>query len=104
MTNKPPRMVLADGTKVYDCYTRYRPLDPDQRKIGVRKPDDPRALRFYGNWYLPLDLLPDADRILPETRDDRECLRHKLGCICQVCKRPQARVWWKRARKREIRF
>lgn len=56
------RRIEADGTRVYDSYNRYRPVPLEERKIGVNKPDDPRAKRFHGQWFLPLDVLPDDAR------------------------------------------
>lgn len=59
--------ILPDGTRVYSNGTRYRPM-PDKERINkVRKPDDPRAFRIGGRWYLPLDLLPDEEREMPDS-------------------------------------
>lgn len=57
-----------DGTRWYRCGHGYRPVPPEARKYAVRKPDDPRAVRFGGNWYLPLELLPEEQRVMPVTR------------------------------------
>lgn len=70
MTHRPIRE-LEDGTRVYADYHRYTPVPPEQRKYAVRKPDDPRAVRWRGDWLLPLETLPDEDRLLPATRPDR---------------------------------
>lgn len=67
MTHHPIR-VLEDGTRVYANYHRYRPKALDERKNGVNKPDDPRAVRFHTKWFLPLDVLPDEERVMPATR------------------------------------
>jgi hypothetical protein len=67
-----PIKVLPDGTRVYTNRTSYTPVPPEKRKYGVRKPADPRAVRFSGDWYLPLDVLPEEERVMPEsTRSDR---------------------------------
>lgn len=59
---------LPDGTRVYSNGTRYRPKAPAERKYRVRKPDDPRAQRWKGEWRLPLEVLPDDQRKnLPQT-------------------------------------
>lgn len=67
---------LEDGTRVYSNYHRYRPLAPEERKYGVNKPDDPRAVRWHGVWLLPLDVLPDQERVMPATRPYRDARRH----------------------------
>jgi len=78
----------ADGTRVYDHGKRYKPLADDERKYGRRKPADAEergAVRFAGNWYYPLDTLPDERRALPWTRPDEEAAMHRLGCLCRMC-------------------
>ena len=85
-----------DGTRVYSNYTRYRPLAPEERTNGINRPDDPRAVRFHTRWFLPLELLEDGARAMPETRPDAETLEHRALCRCDVCKRPQAAVLWRR--------
>lgn len=85
-----------DGTRVYSNYTRYRPKKISERTNAVRKPDDPRAVRWYGDWLLPLDLLPDGERAMPETRPDTDAYDHMTKprkCICFVCRRPEAQRW-----------
>lgn len=69
MTHRPIE-TLPDGTRVYQGGHRYKPKAPEERVYGVNKPDDPRAVRFHGNWYLPLDLLPDEERVMPVTKPD----------------------------------
>jgi hypothetical protein len=61
---------LEDGTRVYACGHTYKPMADSERKNKRHKPDDPRAVRLGQRWYLPLDLLPDAERVLPETVED----------------------------------
>lgn len=70
MTHKPLRRIEPDGTHVYEGYERYKPLSDAERKNKRRKPDDPRAVRFHTKWYLPLELLPDDDRVMPVTVAD----------------------------------
>lgn len=67
MTHHPIR-ILEDGTRVYSNGTRYKPLPRSERKRNVNKPDDPRAFRWYGRWHMPLELLPDEERVMPGTR------------------------------------
>ena len=102
MTHREVR-VLEDGTRVYADYHRYRPLSGDERTYGVRKPDDPRAVRFHTKWFLPLELLDDGDRVMPETRPDDQTLEHSAICRCEVCSRPQAAGQWQRRARRERR-
>ena len=90
-----------DGTRVYADGHRYKPKAPEERAYARRKPDDPRAVRFHGTWYLPLEVLPDERRPpVPETVPDEETLQHPASCICPVCRRPQARVLRQRERRR----
>lgn len=97
--SRHPIRVEPDGTRVYTNGRRYRPKPPEERVYGVRKPDDPRAVRFHGKWFLPLELLDDEQRVMPETRPDEQTLEHKPWCRCQVCRRPQAKDLWTRARR-----
>lgn len=90
---------LEDGTRIYADGHRYKPKAPEERKYGVRRPDHPEAVRFHGNWFLPLPLQPDETRELPPTRPDEETLQHKATCVCEVCSRPQARRYWRRVRR-----
>jgi hypothetical protein len=92
--------VEPDGTRVYPKGTRYRPLTPEERTYNVRRPDDPRAVRFHGAWFLPLEVLPMAARQMPETRPDDQTLEHRTVCTCKVCRRPEARAVWRRARRK----
>lgn len=96
--------ISQNGVRRYDCGKSYTPLTPEQRKIGVNKPDDPRAVRFHTRWFLPLAVIPlESDRVMPETRPDSEAYDHmekRFGCRCEVCSRPQAKRWqdrWRRA-------
>jgi hypothetical protein len=99
-----PMRVLEDGTHWYACGHGYKPVAEEDRKYGHNKPDDPRAVRFYGTWFLPLDLLPEEDRVMPQTRPDDATLDHRALCRCLVCQRPQAAVLWRHAmRKGRIR-
>jgi hypothetical protein len=67
--------VLEDGTRVYSNRTTYTPIPPEQRKKISRKPDAPGAFRFNADWFMPLPLIPEEQRSLPETRPDRRTLR-----------------------------
>lgn len=90
---------LSDGTRRYaNSGTRYKPVAPQDRVYASHRPDDPRAVRFHANWFLPLDLLPEEDRDMPETRPDDQTLLHKASCRCDVCIRPQANELWRKAR------
>jgi hypothetical protein len=103
-----PIRILEDGTRIYSNYTRYKPVPKEQRKRDKHKPDDPRAVRFHDQWFLPLDLLPDDLRLQPETRPDTDAYDHMgLGrpCACSVCLRPEAQPWQdKWWRERGVRF
>lgn len=96
--------VLEDGTRVYSNRTKYTPVPVEQRKNFARKPDDPRAVRWKGDWLLPLTLLDEDERTLPETRPDTVAYDHMMKgrCRCAVCKRPEARRW-KRMYLRQMR-
>ena len=68
--------VLEDGTRVYKGGARYTPVPRDERKNLVRRPDDPGAVRWGNTWLLPLDLLGEDQRQLPETRPDTIAFDH----------------------------
>jgi hypothetical protein len=91
------RTVLPDGTIRYKYKGHgavyYRP--PAVRKNRRHRPDDPRAVRFHDVWFLPLDLLPDEQRVWPETRPDSLILQHRTLCTCEVCQRPEAIALWR---------
>lgn len=67
---------LDDGTRVYADGHRYRPRPSDERKYQVRRPDHPDAVRFHGRWFVPLELLPDDERLMPATRPFRDPRSH----------------------------
>jgi hypothetical protein len=97
--------VLEDGTRLYSNGTKYTPVPAEQRKKLRRKPTDPSAVRWAGEWLLPLDLLEEDQRQLPETRPDSLAYDHMARaykCRCPVCKRPEARRW-KRLYRRQMR-
>lgn len=89
--------VEADGTRVYKGYVKYKPIPVEERKYRIRKPDDPRAVRWRGDWLLPLNLMSDSDRPdMPVTRADTEAYEHMATnreCRCDVCVRPAAYRW-----------
>ena len=94
---------LEDGTRVYSNGTRYRPLPDTERKYARRKPDDDRAVRWRGEWLLPLAVLPLAARKnFPQTRPDSDAYDHMpMPCKCMVCRRPGdiAERWRRKWRK-----
>lgn len=67
--------ISPDGERIYADGHRYRPLSPEERTHAVRRPDDPRAVRFHGLWFLPLEVLPDDAREMPQTRPYRDARR-----------------------------
>lgn len=79
-----------DGTRVYDKGHRYKPLADHERTYRRLKPADAEergAIRFSGNWYYPLEVLPLEQRgRLPWTRPDEEAIAHQLGCLCHMCR------------------
>lgn len=91
-----------DGTRVYTGGRTYRPVPEEQRKYARRKPADPRAVPYGGKWFLPLELIDDAARVMPATRPDTDAYDHahlRPRCRCEVCKRPEALRWrqkWQR--------
>jgi hypothetical protein len=92
-----------DGTRVYAKGWRYKPLPDSERVYGRRKPDDAverGAVRFAGNWYYPLPVVPDEERALPWTRPDEEAAGHQLGCQCFMCRTVPRVRRLKRARVR----
>jgi hypothetical protein len=102
MTHHPIK-VLEDGTRVYSNGARYTPRK--NRVNKVRRPDDPRAVRYGNRWFLPIDTLPDDARSMPDTRPDTDAYFHvdkPRRCKCNVCRRPESKKW-KLKRRREIR-
>ena len=71
MTHRPIK-ILADGSREYASGHRYRPVPVSERTYAVRRPDDPRAVRWHGTWLLPLVLLEDSLRAMPATRPFRD--------------------------------
>lgn len=96
MTNQGAIRVLEDGTRIYADGHRYKPKPPAERKNQSRRPDHQDAVRFHGQWFVPLDVLPDGERRMPETRPDTDAYDHASkprSCRCAVCQRPEARRW-----------
>jgi hypothetical protein len=105
VTHRPIR-TEPDGTRVYVGGHRYKPKSDAERKNRRRKPDDPRAVRWQGEWLLPLDLLPDNRRSFPITRPDTDAYEHMKRtamCMCDVCIRPQADRWRAKWRREQAR-
>jgi len=98
VTHRKIRRIEDDGTRVYWDYHRYTPLPDEDRTYAKRKPADPRALRFGSTWYLPLEVLPDKERVMPETFGDDQTVDHPALCKCAPCLRPEAQRQWRRAR------
>lgn len=90
------KRIDESGRHHYTAGPSYQPVPVNQRKYAVRKPADPRAVRFKGDWFLPLELADEEAREMPETRPDEETLEHRARCRCTVCQRPQAAVLWRR--------
>ena len=61
-----------------------------------------------GRWLTPIDVLPDEQRTMPETRPDELAYDHmekRFGCSCDVCQRPAAARWkekWRRDQRRMV--
>lgn len=94
--------VLPDGTRVYAGGARYKPKPVEERLIGVNRPDDPRAVRFHGRWFVPLEVLAENERTMPLTRPDEDAYEHmqtNILCRCDVCQRPEAERWRRKWRK-----
>jgi hypothetical protein len=66
-----PVRVLEDGTRIYRNGMKYKPMDDADRTYRVRKPADPSAVRWRGVWFIPPTLLPETQRVMPETRPER---------------------------------
>ena len=99
MTHHPIR-TEPDGTRVYSNGTRYKPLSREERKYNWQRPDHPEAVRFHTRWFLPLVLVPDELREMPETRPDDQTLEHRAWCRCAVCSRPAAQKLWEAQMRR----
>lgn len=105
MTHHPIK-TLSDGTRVYSNGVRYKRKKISERKYRIRKPDDPNAILWNGNWFLPLDLLPDEARTAPLTRPDTDAYDHAgkpRKCRCDVCRRPEAQRWRDKALRDQMR-
>jgi hypothetical protein len=97
-----PVRVLEDGTRVYANGVRYRPVAADERRNKVRRPEDPRAVRWYSEWLILPELVPENFRHMPETVPDSEAYEHwlkKRWCRCDICTRPESRRWKEKAER-----
>ena len=95
--------VLEDGTRVYyGSYVKYKPVPKSERVYRVRKPDTPGAIRWNGDWLLPLKFVDDTNRAMPETVPDDTAYDHmndRYGCDCKACQRPEAERYRRRWRR-----
>lgn len=101
-----PVVTLEDGTRRYSNYTKYRPKSQEERKYKVRKPEHPQAVRFHGVWFLPLELVVDEARVMPQTRPDTDAYDHMVKprkCRCVPCQRPEAVEWQQKWREDQVR-
>lgn len=101
----PLLRVEPDGTRVYTSGVRYKPKKIAERAYDIRKPDDPRAVRFGSDWYVPFEVLPDEARIFPETVPDDVAYEHAaraLPCRCGPCQRPTAGFWFRRYQRQVL--
>jgi hypothetical protein len=93
------RTVLPDGTIRYKYKGHgavyYKPPAESERKNRRHKPDAPGYVLFHDDWYGPLPLIPDEDRVLPETVPDGLGVRHRAWCRCKVCKTPEGLAAWR---------
>jgi hypothetical protein len=97
-----PVRVLEDGTRVYANGVKYKPVAADERRNKVRRPEDPRAVRWYSEWLILPELAPENFRHMPETVPDSEAFEHwlkKRGCRCSICTRPESRRWKEKAER-----
>lgn len=89
MTKQGPIQIDEDGTRHYKgTGTTYRPVPDEERKYARRKPSHPRAVRYNGNWFLPLPLAIDSLRTMPDTRPDVLFVTHRFLCQCRRCQVP----------------
>lgn len=87
-------IVDDQGRRIYHSQPRrapYKPVADEDRKYRVRKPDDPRAVRFGGDWFLPLEVRPEEERVMPETVADADIRSHGIKCRCVPCQRPNSK-------------
>ncbi|HQZ85866.1 MAG TPA: hypothetical protein PLB21_09630 [Actinomycetota bacterium] len=95
-----PVRVLEDGTRVYANGVRYKPVADDERRNKKRRPEDPRAVRWYSEWLILPELVPENFRHMPETVPDSEAYEHwlkKRWCRCEICTRPESKRWKEKA-------
>lgn len=45
---------------------------------------------LWGRWYADIVVIPDEDRVMPETMSDQELESHSLLCHCPGCRRRAA--------------
>lgn len=89
MTKQGPIRIDPDGTRHYKgTGTTYKPVPDEERKYKRHKPDHPLAVRFNGDWLLPLPLVIDSLRTMPDTRPDVLFITHRFLCQCRRCQVP----------------
>lgn len=60
------------------------------------KPADPTGCEYLnGRWWLPLQVLPPEQRVMPQTISDVAMRTHKLKCLCYNCNIPGTGKAWK---------
>lgn len=68
--------------------TAYRRYFPDGRRVdNVLRTQPSRAI------VSGVQMIPEYDRTMPETRPDEVILDHKWMCACNICTRPGAEYW-----------
>jgi hypothetical protein len=77
-----------DGTRHYASGHTYKPKPVEERKYKIRKPSNPRAVRFKDKWFEPLPVLIDSLRTMPDTRPDVLFVTHRFMCQCRRCQVP----------------
>jgi hypothetical protein len=83
----------------YKNGTKYTLVPLEENKLVGPKRRGEEGVWVGTHWFPVLQLLDDDARVLPETRPDEETLTHRLGCLCDVCRRPEAIALWRRRMK-----
>lgn len=88
MTKRGILYTDPDGTRHYSGGVTYKPKPLEERKYKIRKPDHPRAVRYKGDWFTPLPVIPMGFRKMPDTRPDAVIIQHRFLCQCRRCQVP----------------